>query len=112
MCVCELFGYIHLLISHPTILQCKDELSSFKFLHMLMQLYSYRDVYAMELSNLQVCQIIHFLNYILRTDAPVVLASLSTVLCCAVLYTHTHTQLSVDGMVNGGWVDNVWQLTL
>ena len=34
--------------------QCKDELTSFKFLHMLMQLYNYRELYASELTNLQV----------------------------------------------------------
>ena len=34
--------------------QSKDEVSAFKFLHMLMQLYNYRDVYASELTNLQV----------------------------------------------------------
>ncbi len=36
------------------IFQSKDEVSAFKFLHMLMQLYNYRDVYASELVNLQV----------------------------------------------------------
>ena len=29
-------------------------MSAFKFLHILMQLYNYRDVYASELTNLQV----------------------------------------------------------